>query len=266
MTASMSVIRICNLALLSIGARTQISSLSEGSTEANACNQLYQFVYENLARTADWNCLRQQVTLTLLAAAEGTPENPDGTTLPQPPSPYLYSYAVPSDSLQIRYVLPLFPNSSPTGASPLTTASVVAATYMGQYNQIPFAVAYSTDSTNSPIQIILCNETQAQAVYTINQSNPIIFDSMFTSAMIASLAAYLVPALSLNLPLMDRAIKQAEGMIAQARVRDGDEGYTSQNRQADWMVARNQGGSIGWWGTGDGMGLNYNGIMPWPGS
>lgn len=262
MTASSSVISICNRSLLSVGARAQISSLQEGSTESNALSVLYQPTFEQLARTAPWNCLRQQVTLTLLAAASGTPENPAGLTLPIPPQPYLYAYALPSDCLQMRFIMPIYPNNAGSGI-PLTTASVVANSTYGAFLQIPYAVAYSTDSGGNPIQAILTNQTQAQAVYTINQSNPVIWDSLFEAGMVAALSVYLVPALSLNMPLMQLSIKTADGIIAQARVRDGDEGVTSQNREASWMTARNQGGSIGW--CGNGQMNNCWDQMAWPG-
>lgn len=263
MTASSSVVSVCNRSLLSIGARSQISSLQEGSTESNALSVLYQPTFEQLARTAPWNCLRKQLALTLLAAASGTPENPTGTTLPVPPQPYLYAYALPSDCLQMRFIMPIYPNNVGSGSTPLTTASVVADSNYGAYLQIPYAVAYSTDTDGNPIQVVLTNQTQAQAVYTINQSNPVIWDSLFEAGMVASLAVYLVPALSLNLPLMQMAIKTADGIIAQARVRDGDEGVTSQNREASWMTARNQGGSIGWTGSGQMYGCYDQ--MSWPG-
>src|SRR4051812_38928967 len=100
MTASSTSVSVCNQALLQIGARSTIASLTEGSVESNACNILFTPTFEMLARSAPWNCLRKQATLTLIAAAQGTPENPDGTTLPLPPSPWLYSYAEPSDCLQ----------------------------------------------------------------------------------------------------------------------------------------------------------------------
>ena len=267
MTASSSIISLANRALLSIGARAQIQSLQEGSTESNAINALYSSTFQQLARSAMWNCLRAQKILSLLAAAAGTPENPQGTTMPLPPFPYLYQYAAPSDSLDIRFLLPTFPTQAAQGGNPipLTTSDWQSNYMFGSPGQIPFEVAYAADAQNNPLQVILTNLRDAQAVYTVNQQNPVIFDSLFEAAMVASLAVYLVPALSLNLPLMQMSIKTAEAMIGQARVRDGDEGYTSQNREADWMRARNQGGNIGWNQRGFspmyGSGLG----MSWPG-
>lgn len=259
MVGNVSVLQICNLALLSIGSRSQISSLNENSTQSNACNTYYSFIYNILARTAWWNCFRKQATLSLLAAAQGTPENVNGTTLPLPPSPWLYSYAEPSDCLKARMIVPTLPPQGDGQA--LTTFNNAAPTWLPNQGQIPFAVAYSTDSNGNPINVILTNQSQAQLMYCVNQPNPIGWDSMFTQAMVASLAAYLVPALSLNLPLMQMQIKNAEVIIMNARTADANEGSNSQNREADWIRARN--GSGTWMNGCYGYGSLYD-DMSWP--
>jgi hypothetical protein len=258
--ASQNIVSVCNISLLSIGAQAQISNLTENSTQANACNTLYQFVYEQLARTALWNCLRQQAVLTLIQAAQGTPENPTGSLFPQPPIPWLYAYSLPSNCLQARYIVPSFPS---TGNSPISPAYVAAAAWLPGAGQIPFQVAYGTDSLNNPIQIILTNQTQAQLVYTVNQPNPQIWDADFTAAYVASMAAYLVPALSLNMALMQIQVKLAEGIIANARVRDGNEGSTQQDHIPDFMRARNSGGGYGYNILG-GYGMEGWSNMAWP--
>lgn len=254
--SSATVISISNRALLSIGARAQISNLQEGSTESDAISTLFVPTFEQLARTADWNCLRKQATLSLIAAAQGTPENPQGTTLPLPPTPWLYSYALPSDCLQVRFLVPSFSAAAFNSISP---AMVTAPTWINGGGEINYAVAYSTDSQNNPTNVILTNLSQAQAVYTVDQSNPVIWDSLFQQAMVASLSAYLVPALSLNLALMQASIKTAESIISQARVRDGDEGVTVVDHLPDWIAARGIGRFIGY-----GYTSGQNGSMCWP--
>ena len=254
-----NIISICNRALFAAGSRSQISSLNEGSTQANVLALLYQPTFEQLARAAYWNCLRAQATLSLIAAAAGTPENPQGTTLPIPPSPWLYSYLLPSDSLQARYLLPTFPSQATGG---LGGAFVSAATAVPGRGQIPFHVAYGTDASGNPLQIILTNQPQAQLVYTVNQPNPSIWDASFAEAMVSSLAAFVILPLNLNLPLMQGAISRADSLIAQARMRDGDEGYTSQDHLPDWIVARNGGGYCDNAYVGGGYGWCN---MAWPG-
>lgn len=257
--SSQNIVSVCNIALLSIGAQAQISDLTERSTQSDACNTLYQFVYEQLARTAYWNCLRQQSILTLIEAAQGTPENPQGTTLPLPPTPWLYRYLLPSTCLAARYIVPSWPN---VGNSPISPAYVASAAWLGGVGQIPFQVAYGTDSNNNPIQSILTNQTQAQLVFTVNQPNPQIWDSDFTAAYVASLAAYLVPALSLNATLMQAQIKLADSIIANARVRDANEGSTQQDHIPDFIRRRDSGGGYGWNSSGYGWEGWCN--MAWP--
>lgn len=247
---------IANRSLLSIGARAQVSSISpsDGSEEGNAISVLWTPTFEQLGRSARWNCLTRQNTLALLQAAQGTPENPDGTTYPVPPVPWLYAYAYPADCLSMRFIVPSFPSN--TGSStPETTISNSAGTWLPYGDQIPYVVSTSLDPNNNPIMVILTNQDIAQASYTCNQSNPAIWDSQFQAAMVASLAAFLVPALSLNASLMQMSINTAEKIIMQARVADGNEGVTVMDHLPDWMIAR---------AGGSGFGLGY-GFSSWGG-
>lgn len=249
-------LEIANRALLGVGARAQISSLnpSDGSVEADSVSLLWQPTFEQVARTARWNCLRNQVTLSLVAAAQGTPENPSGTSYPLPPTPWLYAYAYPSDCLDVQFIVPSLP-SNEGGQVPATTINNASGTWLPSGGQIPFAVSYAPDSHGSPSLIILTNQDQAQVVYTINQPNPAVWDSLFQAAMVASLGAFLVPALSLSFPLMQLSIKAAEGAITQARVADGNEGVTTLDHVPDWIRAR---------AGGQGFGIGYN-ISSWGG-
>lgn len=253
---------IANRALLSVGARSQVSSInpSDGSAEANAISVLYTPTFESLARTAQWNCLTRQITLTLLAAAPGTPENPGGVNLPVPPTPWLYQYAYPSDCLDVRYIVPSLP-SNEGGVTPATTINNAAGAWIPSGGQIPYSVTTAYTSNNSPYLVILCNQDQAQAVYTVNQPNPAAWDSLFQAAMVASLGAFLVPALSLSFPLMQIAIKTTEAAIVQARASDGNEGVTTMDHLPDWMRAR--AGGSNWGGFTNYGGYNYQ-AMCWP--
>lgn len=261
MPSSQSILSCSNLSLLSIGNRTQINSLNEGSTSSNAINSLFPFVYEQLARAARWGCLKKQVALTLLQAAQGTPENPTGSTLPIPQQPWRYAYLYPADCLFVRAILcPNIPTAG-SGEPQTTINNTVTPWVPGQY-QIHYEIGYSQDSLGNPLQVILTNQENAIGNYTVNQPNPSSWDSLFTSAFVASLAAYLVPALSLQPQLMQAQIAIAERMIRQAQAIDGNESPSSQSRVASWIRARQ--GATGWGGQ-----LGYNGYGPiqsmsWP--
>lgn len=256
---------IANRALLSIGARVQISSLnpSDGSAEANAVSTLWTPTFEALARAAHWNVFRKQIILSLVAAAAGTTENPSGTLFITPPTPWTYAYAYPSDCLAIRYIVPSLPSGA-AGSIPQTTINNGAALFFpNNEGQIDYAISTFQDATNNTIIVVLTNQSQAQAVYTANYPNPALWDSQFQAAMVSSLGAYLVPALSLSIPLMQLSIATAEKIIAQARARDGNEGVTVMDHVPDFIRARTGGWGCGWWGQGFGGGCNYQDIS-WP--
>jgi hypothetical protein len=235
--SSQSQISVCNLALLSIGARAQVSALSDGSTAGDACATLFSFVFEQLARTAQWGCLKKQLNLTLVQAAQGTPENPTGTLFQLPPQPWLYAYTYPLDCLLMQQILsPILPTTG--GGIPQTSISNTITPWIpGQY-AIPYTVGYSNDASGNPLEVILTDQEQAIANYTVNQQNPQSWDSLFTSAFVASLAAYLVPALSLDKQFAAQQIQIADRMIAKARAMDGNEAVTIQDHIPDWVRAR----------------------------
>jgi len=229
---------ICNRALLAIGSRVQISSVmpSDGSTQGDACATLFTPTFESLARAAQWNCLRQQASLTLLQAAQGTAENPTGSSYPTPPLPWLYAYLLPPDCLKLWSIVP-FLQASVAGV-PLTTINNAAATWLPNSGAVPFAVAYGVDAQGNPRSVILTNQSQALANYTVNQPNPVIWDSQFQAAMVASLGAFLVPALSMKADMLERQVKLATSMIDAARASDGNEGVTTMDHVPDWIIAR----------------------------
>ena len=105
-----------------------------------------------------------------------------------------------------------------------------------------------TDNSGNPREIILCNQSQSQAVYTVNQPNPQLWDSQFQAAMVASLSVYFIQALNMNMPLLQGAVAQAQKMIDQARISDGNEGTQSQSRQASWISARGRLNNIPFYG------------------
>ncbi len=170
--ASGDVLSISNRALLAVGARAQISSVfpSDGSEEGNAIAVLWTPTFEQLARSAPWNCLTKQVTLSLIQAASGTPENPDGTSYPLPPTPWLYTYAYPSDCLDFRYIVPSFP-ANEGSTTPSTTINNSAGTWLPTGGQIPFSVTTLYESAGNQPQtssiVILTNQDQAQGIYVV---------------------------------------------------------------------------------------------------
>ena len=262
--SSQSQVSVANISLLSLGVQQQTSSIfpSDGSAQANAINTLYSFVFQQIARAAKWGCLKKQLPLTLLQAAQGYSEKPHGSFH------FLYHnshgcmriYTPQIVCLCGRYLAPAFTTG---GSEPQTTISNSVTPWIpGQYT-IPYETGYSTDSFGNPIEVILTNqEHEAIANYTVDQQNPQSWDSLFTSAYCASLAAYLVPALSLDKGLMQMQIALAEKMIMTARAMDGNESPTSQDHIPDWIRARS--GASGCYNYQGLNGYNGYGVMAWP--
>lgn len=261
--ASQSTVSVCNLSLLSIGGRASVSSIfpSDGSTQSDSCATLFSFVFQQLARTARWGCLNKQLPLTLIQAAQGTPENPTGTSLPLPQQPWLYAYLYPPDCLFVRQIMaPIVTMGS--AVNQLGIANSVTP-WVGSNYQIPYETGFTTDAYGNPLEVILTNQEYAVANYTVDEENPQSWDALFTAAFVASLAAYLVPALAKDMALMQTQIKIAESLISTARGMDGNESPIVQDVVPSWIQAR-----MGATGTLMG-GVGYNGYgyinMPWGG-
>src|ERR1700677_2636362 len=199
MANNQTQLSVSALALLATGPQSTVSSIfpSDGSPAANAINTLYSFVFQQLARSAKWGCLNKQVSLTLLQAAQGTPENETGTSLPIPQQPWLYAYLYPSDALLIHQIrCPILPYAGTS--TPQTTVNNVVTPWIGQNQAIPFVIGTTQDNLGNPLEVVLTDQQQAVANYTADLENPANWDPMFTAAFVASLAAYLVPVLSLD--------------------------------------------------------------------
>lgn len=258
--ATGTIIDIANRSLGSISARSNIQSLNEGSTEANAVNVFYQSTFEALARSARWGCLEKQASLTLVLSAPGTPTNPQGLVTPYPPNPWRYSYLVPSDSLFVRQMVPPEPTQQNSSGVPIFSTNAYLGWGQGAVRSIPYKVAYGVDQLGNASQVIYTNLAAAQAIYTVNQPNPQFWDSLFQQAMVASLAVFLSSSVSGDKALTQMQKASAQAMIDQARAMDGNESIVSQDHVPDWISRR--AGESGPWGIGYGPSLNYD--ISWP--
>ncbi|MET4341942.1 hypothetical protein [Bradyrhizobium sp. RT9a] len=245
----MDDVTLCNLALGQIAARTQITGLTPpappNNIAATTMAGLYQLQVDAVFRAAHWNSARKQGTLTLLKAAIGTPENPDGS-LPQPPIPWRYEYGYPTDCLKVRFVIPQ-PNLPAAGSAPLMTN--VGVTNMPSVNtSLPFVPAIDADADGNQIKVILTNACRAQAVYTARILNPDLWDPSLQNACIGALAAWACAPVSGSMERQKLAIGIASSLIKSARDSDGNEGITTMDYIPDWMQVRNAGAGLGLFG------------------
>jgi len=237
-----SPVDVANMALDNIGARYSITSLDPPQPPPNAVMvaRHYQPKIDALHRAAHWNFTRKQAPLTLLRAAKGTPENPDGTALPLPPVPWQYEYAFPSDCLLARSLV-----ANPQNATGSSLPIFGGGTFLTpQWPYVPaykFVVGVDTDPGGNQIKIILTNLEFAELVYTARIVNPDLWDSQFLLAGTATLGAWLVNPTSGDGEMLKNQIAIASSIVTQARVSDGNEGQTSIDHTPDWVAVRGTG-------------------------
>lgn len=243
---------VCNQALDNIGAGLSITSLSPPLPAPNAerVARHYQPKVDALSRAAHWNCLRRQVALTLTRAALGTPENPAGTTLLQPPRPWLYEYAYPADCLAARFLVPDPPTSTGTNP-PIFPSNIGLLQTTIPLDGWKFAVGVNVDPNqptdpNALIKVIWTDLEFADLVYTARIANPDLWDPHFLLAATATLGAWLVNPTNMNQVILKGQVEIASSIVTQARISDGNEGATSVDHLPDWMRIREQ------WGLGYG--------------
>ena len=249
----MNPVDVCNMALDQIGAAGQtIQGLSPpvpaASLAAQVATRNYQTQLDALFRAAHWNAARFQTPngLTLLKAAAGTPENPSGS-LPVPPLPFQYEYALPVDCLKVRFVIPT-PTPQSGGAPFLTNQGLTTPPLIN--TSLPFVVALDLNANGEQIKVILTNAEQAQAVYTARVPNPDTWDPQLLNAAVATLAAWFVNPLLRNSELVKERVQVAMALVTQARVSDGNEAIATTDHIPDWFEVRGAGGGFWWQGRG----------------
>jgi hypothetical protein len=234
-----SPVDVANESLDAIGAGYTITSLSPPLPAPNAATVARHYAPKRDAvfRSAHWNSLRRQASLTVLKAAQGTPENPNGTTIPIPPFPWLYEYALPDDCLAARFLIYDPPLS--TGTTPPIYPSDIGIVQRATWGDgWKFVVGIDTDARNNQKKILLTDLQYADLVYTARIETPDLWDPHLHQAVVATLASFLVNPINMNLPLLKSQVEMATGIIQQARISDGNEGFESVDHMPDWMAAR----------------------------
>lgn len=260
-----SQLDICNRALSVIGTRSTVggnayslvSSLNENTPEAQACTLHFESECKAMLRLAPWSFARATVQAALIAAAPGTPENPQGyAPLPLVPisaanpagsTPtqivaWQYEYAWPQNCIRLRRVKYPFDTPGLAGSVPLwpgvAQGPYMAGGDMGLGNRVPYQICLDADASGNQIKVILSNIEYALIVYTALVDNPNLWDDEFAEAMVYALAAQLVGAL-IGDKQMDKALyEKAIQAATTARAVDANEQPVSPNHTPDWIKVR----------------------------
>jgi len=232
-------VSIVNRALGSIGTRSTISALTEGSNESNAAGLIYAPVRQQLMQSGPWGFVKATATLSLLKAQPGTPENQNGMQstwngASAPPPGWAYAYAYPSDCLFARKIVP---NLNPIGGATVPIFPVQS--YTMNYWDAPgsrFEIGTDIDSGGSAITVLLTNMTQAILCYTRDIQAETVWPANFQEAMVAALAGKLAMTLTGDKALAKQKFEEANAAIMEARRVDDNEGPTVVDHVPDWIA------------------------------
>ena len=148
-----TVTDICNAAISHCGTRSKISSIGEGSAEANACLTHFALVRDATLRAFDWNFGRITTPLAQLI---------------NPPARWSYKYALPTDCVRLRRL-----NDVPLLILPETFCELAA----------------DKDSTGAYISVVLTDASPVSAIYTARVEDPLRWDAGFVDAVTYGLGA-----------------------------------------------------------------------------
>ena len=230
-----SQVDICNRALSDCGARSTISSLTDGSIEAVQCSFWYEPSRKSLLRMANWAFARTQILLTQVGVLY-----PDNTS----PYPELYSYVYPPDCLRVRYII-----QQPTTISTTSTTYAGGGSWTAGGSQPrrdnPFIIHTAKSSTGVLQKLLLTNIANAIAVYTLDLDDPDFFDDLFEEALVSLLSFRLCIPLTGNFALRQEFARAAKETLMVAQAADGNEAFASTDHTSDWIATRMIGGSAG---------------------
>ena len=242
-----SFVDIANRALSALGTRSSIAALNEGSNESISASKWIDTTRRQVLRMAPWNSCRNYNTLTLVAAAPGTPENPSpGSTLwqkGQPPPPWNYEYAYPSDCLRPIFIVPQF-NTGFSPGIPITTAVTGGAPAFWNGPPVKFGVGIDQIVNGVPavggpdVKVIWTNQEFAVLGYNKDLTDPNVMDDQLQEGWAMFLASKMAIDLTGDKALANLRIKDANDMIQIARVGDGNEGWVQNDVVPDWVRAR----------------------------
>ena len=116
--------------------------------------------------------------------------------------------------------------ANPVGSTALT----------GSGSGATFNLTFATNP--SPQRVILCNQEFAIGTYVQDVTDPDLMDQEFLDAWAKALGAELCIPLTGDKKLANGAIQEVNASIMQARVGDGNEGFTVNDVTPDWIRVR----------------------------
>lgn len=200
-----SEILICNQALFFAKSSKRITSLTQGTKEANLCEELYFDYRDQLLEMHYWNFAvgRQQLAVD---------------TDDVPAFGFDFAYQLPADFLKIRSV---FDHDRAAGSGTSTGMQVGS-------------VPYKHEGDN-----VMCDSSEVFLLYTKRISDPNLMSGLFRRALSRMLSAPLAMAISNNARRSEALEKHFEDVdLPQAKSSDSIQDYPDQLPESSWVTER----------------------------
>lgn len=196
-----SVTDIYNLALSSIGARSDVNDPNERFPGALECSKWYETVLGAVFRAAPWPSASAVARLAKVAEANGESWNPA-----LPPPAWQYEFAMPGDSVRPRYLQ---------------------------------SFARFELSMRNATHVLLTNDPAPILYYTKRQPLVTAWDDQLTMAIVHALGAYVCIKLTGKTSRANRTLEVANGLIEQARQSAANEvDHMQYDFTPSWFAAR----------------------------
>lgn len=199
--ATISSVRIANMALSNIGARSTIESFDEQSPEARECKLWYDWARRQTLESFDWNFASRRAALAL--HSEDAPKNV-----------WTYRYQYPASCLVAREIVnPLGPRA----------------------DAVPFEV--ENDATGEQ-KTILTDMEGAILRFTFDLTTPSLFSSYFVTTLSHLLGYYIAFPLTGKLDIKAGMLEVYNRLILTAPAFNANERVDRAPREAEWIRAR----------------------------
>lgn len=190
-----------NLALSAVGTRSLVSSPTEHSREAQACNLWYEPVRDQVLRAAPWASAKDVAALAVSAERDYSLDWAAGD--PQPP--WRFRYGLPATYLRARFL------------------DTYARFDLGQYNGAPSLF------TDVELPVL---------TFTAKQTNLGAWDADLYMAIAYGLAAHIGMPLTGKPQRAANAMQEANAKIIMARVNAANEQQMTFDSLPDWLSVR----------------------------
>ncbi len=210
-----SDVRIANMALSHVGAKSTIEAIGEASTEGRVVDLWFEYSRRQTLEAFDWNFARKRRALT--THAEDPPEGVWG-----------FRYVYPGDCLAARKI------ENPTASAPLVWIQNFTDPET-RGDAIPFEVEQNAAGNQ---KTILTNLQDAVLVYTFEQLDAGLYSPLFVEALSWAVAAHIAFTLTGKRSIAGDARQAFQNIMFLAPAADANERVEKPPREAEWVRGR----------------------------